>query len=184
AQECDAADTGNFHRILERQEHTLGGALVRRHLQKVLAPEQDLAIGNFVARLTRDHVAQRRFAGAVRPHDRVHLARVHGERQSVENLAILYANLQVFHFKQRHCFRSLFLVLRSAVRRVSKDVANNLSSHPSRRPLTRPPQDEVYPTDPSSEIEISFCASTANSIGSCCSTSFTNPLTTRPTASS
>src|SRR5262245_168105 len=42
----------------------------------------------------------------------------------------------------------------------------------------------TYPTLPSSEIEISFCASTANSIGSCCSTSFTKPLTTRPTASS
>jgi len=41
-----------------------------------------------------------------------------------------------------------------------------------------------YPTLPSSEIEINFCASTANSIGSCCSTSLTNPLTTRPTASS
>src|SRR6187551_2841398 len=27
-------------------------------------------------------------------------------------------------------------------RRVSKDVADNLSAHPSRRPLTRPPQDE------------------------------------------
>src|SRR6202162_6700134 len=40
------------------------------------------------------------------------------------------------------------------------------------------------PTLPSSEIEISFCASTANSIGSCCSTSLTKPLTTRPTASS
>src|SRR5437879_6277770 len=40
------------------------------------------------------------------------------------------------------------------------------------------------PTLPSSEIEISFCASTANSIGSCCSTSFTKPFTTRPTASS
>ena|SRR5437868_3610365 len=41
-----------------------------------------------------------------------------------------------------------------------------------------------YPTLPSSEIEISFCASTANSIGSCCSTSFTKPFTTNPTASS
>src|SRR5216684_4824563 len=40
------------------------------------------------------------------------------------------------------------------------------------------------PTLPSRLIEISFCASTANSIGSCCSTSFTKPLTTRPTASS
>src|SRR5689334_13637037 len=35
-----------------------------------------------------------------------------------------------------------------------------------------------YPTLPSNEIEISFCASTANSIGSCCSTSLTKPLTT------
>ena len=66
----------------------------------------------------------------------------------MENLALLDTDFQIFDFKQRHCFRSLFLVLRSAVRRVSKDVANNLSSHPSRRPLTRPPQDEVYPTDP------------------------------------
>src|SRR3984893_11011831 len=41
-----------------------------------------------------------------------------------------------------------------------------------------------YPTLPSSETEISFCASTANSIGSCCSTSLTNPLTTSATASS
>src|SRR5215467_5371505 len=41
-----------------------------------------------------------------------------------------------------------------------------------------------YPTLPSSEIEISFCASTANSIGSCCSTSLTKPLTTSATASS
>src|SRR5665213_340094 len=40
------------------------------------------------------------------------------------------------------------------------------------------------PTLPSRLIEISFCASTANSIGSCCSTSLTKPLTTRPTASS
>src|SRR5581483_899769 len=40
------------------------------------------------------------------------------------------------------------------------------------------------PTLPSSEIEISFCASTANSIGSCCSTSRTKPLTTRAVASS
>src|ERR1700704_4911794 len=40
-------------------------------------------------------------------------------------------------------FRFLFLVLRSAARRVSKDVADNLSSHPSRRLLTQPPQDEV-----------------------------------------
>ena len=41
-----------------------------------------------------------------------------------------------------------------------------------------------YPTLPSSEMPSSFCASTANSIGSCCSTSLAKPLTMRPTASS
>ena len=40
------------------------------------------------------------------------------------------------------------------------------------------------PTDPSSEIPTSFWASTANSIGNCCSTSRQNPLTISATASS
>ena len=100
AQERHGGDAGNFDRILERQEHALGGALVGRHLQQVLALEQDFAAGDFVARLAGDDVAQRRFAGAVRPHDRVHLARVHGQRQPVEDLAILDTNLQIFDFEQ------------------------------------------------------------------------------------
>jgi hypothetical protein len=41
-----------------------------------------------------------------------------------------------------------------------------------------------YPTLPSRLIAISFCASTANSIGRCCSTSLTKPLTTSAVASS
>src|ERR1700681_2330931 len=40
------------------------------------------------------------------------------------------------------------------------------------------------PTEPSRLIEMSFCASTANSIGNCWSTSLTKPLTTSATASS
>ena len=85
---------------MERQEHALGGALVRLHLQQVLAPEQDFAIGDFITGLAGNDVAERRFAGAVRPHDRVHLAGIHGQRQSMENLVILDTNLQIFHFKQ------------------------------------------------------------------------------------
>ncbi len=56
AQEVHGGDAGNFHRILERQEHALGGALVRRHLQQVFALEQDLAAGDFVAGLAGDDV--------------------------------------------------------------------------------------------------------------------------------
>src|SRR5258708_29982737 len=44
--------------------------------------------------------------------------------------------------------------------------------------------DKVHPTLPSRLIEMSFCASTANSIGRCCKTSLTKPLTTRAVASS
>ncbi len=39
-----------------------------------------------------------------------------------------------------------------------------------------------HPTDPSSEIPSSFCASTANSIGNCCSTSRAKPFTISATA--
>src|SRR5581483_10211447 len=42
----------------------------------------------------------------------------------------------------------------------------------------------AHPTLPSRLIEMSFCASTANSIGNCCSTSLTKPLTTSAVASS
>ena len=42
----------------------------------------------------------------------------------------------------------------------------------------------IYPTLPSKLIPTSFCASTANSIGSCCNTSLQNPFTINPTASS
>ena len=41
-----------------------------------------------------------------------------------------------------------------------------------------------HPTLPSSEIPSSFCASTANSIGSCCKTSRAKPLTISATAAS
>ena len=43
---------------------------------------------------------------------------------------------------------------------------------------------ERHPTDPSSEMPISFCVSAMNSIGSCCNTSRTKPLTISATASS
>ena len=168
AQEGHGRDTGNFHRVLEREEHALGRALVGRHLEQVFALEQDFAAGDLVARLAGDDMAQRRFAGAVRSHDGVHLALVHGKRKPVEDLAILDPNLQIFDFEQCHYRCSVFPCARGAPQVACRE----------------PPRIGRYPTEPSSEIEISFCASTANSIGSCCSTSLTKPLTTRPTASS
>ena len=101
-QEIVGGDAGNLDRILEREEHACGGAFVRLHLQQVFAVEQDLAAGDFVAGLAGDDMRERRFAGAVRPHDRVHLALVHGQRQPMEDFAILNTHLQVLHFQQCH----------------------------------------------------------------------------------
>src|SRR5262245_46599053 len=42
----------------------------------------------------------------------------------------------------------------------------------------------AHPTEPSSDMPINFCVSAMNSIGSCCSTSRTKPLTISATASS
>ena len=86
AQERDGGDARDFQRILERQEHALGGALVRRHRQQVLALEQDLATGDLVAGLAGQHIGQRRLAGAVRAHDGVDLAGIDPEIEAVENL--------------------------------------------------------------------------------------------------
>ena len=45
-------------------------------------------------------------------------------------------------------------------------------------------ENKGHPTEPSNEIPNSFCASTANSIGSCCSTSRAKPFTISATAAS
>ena len=44
AQERHSGDAGNFQRILEGEEQALGGALVGRKGENVLAVEQDLAL--------------------------------------------------------------------------------------------------------------------------------------------
>ena len=122
--------------------------------EEVLAVEQNLAARNLIVRLAGDDIGERRFAGAVRPHDGRDLAVRDGEVETVEDLLPSIRNGQVLDFEH--------------------------SSNPSMWREARRRQ----PTLPSSEIAISFCASTANSIGNCCSTSRTKPLTISAVASS
>src|SRR3546814_3296458 len=44
-EESGVGHAGNLDRVLERQEDALAGALLRRHLQEVLALEQHRAVG-------------------------------------------------------------------------------------------------------------------------------------------
>ena len=47
--------------------------------EQILAVVEHLAAGHLVAVAAGQHLRQRALAGAVRPHDRVHLARLHRE---------------------------------------------------------------------------------------------------------
>ena len=72
---------------------------VRLHLQEILAVVEHLAVGDLVLLLAGEHVGERRFAGAVRPHDGVHLAGVHGEVDAVQDFLAVDFDVQVLDFK-------------------------------------------------------------------------------------
>ena len=55
-----------------------------RCVEQVAAPSKrrpNARLGHLIPRPPAEHIGQRRLARPVRPHDRMHLARVHGERQ-------------------------------------------------------------------------------------------------------
>src|SRR5262249_12018205 len=62
AKEGHGGDAGNFKRILEGEEKTLGGALLGREGENVLAVEQHLPLRHDVVVLPGEHVRERRLA--------------------------------------------------------------------------------------------------------------------------
>jgi hypothetical protein len=74
-QEVGDGDARNSVRVLEREEEPGLCALVGACLGDVHTVEQDLAARDLVGGVAGDRVGERRLAGAVRPHDRVHLTR-------------------------------------------------------------------------------------------------------------
>ena len=77
--EVDHADSRNLHRILETEEDTLAGTVLRWHLQQILAIEDDLARSDRIGRATRQNSREGALAGAIRTHHSMHLTRVDGE---------------------------------------------------------------------------------------------------------
>src|SRR3546814_9942058 len=69
-----AGHTRQLDRVLKRQEKARDRALLRLEFQEVDAIELDLAVRHLVTRPPGKGVGERGFAGAVRPHDGVHLA--------------------------------------------------------------------------------------------------------------
>ena len=57
--------------------------------------------GHFIPRPPSEHISQRRLTSAVRPHDRMHLTRGHGEAQPVEDWLIGDGGVEVFNLKHQ-----------------------------------------------------------------------------------
>ena len=90
-------------RVLEGEEEAALRALVGAHLRHVLAVEEQAPLGDLVGRVAHERVGEGRLAGAVRPHDRVHLVRVHLEVDALDDLgAVLERDVQVLQLQQCH----------------------------------------------------------------------------------
>ena len=85
---------------LEGQENALFCALVDRQLRNVLAVKDDLAGRDRILRIAGDRIAERGFAGAVRPHEHVRLVFADGQIHTVQDLLVACAHVQATDFKQ------------------------------------------------------------------------------------
>ena len=96
AQEARHRDAGNRMRILEGEEEAALRALVGAELGHVLPLEEEASLGDLVGGVTHQCVGEGRLAGAVRPHDRVHLVQIHLEVHALDDLgAVLERDVQV-----------------------------------------------------------------------------------------
>src|SRR6185437_7989443 len=143
-------------------EDAITGAFVRVHVEEILAVVGDLARGDLVFGMPGQRAGQRALARSVRTHDGVHFAGVDMQIDPFEDLFALGLDLEILDiqhlgFSWELCL--LFLLRRGAP---PPPPASRLvtTSRLERRQVS------VYPTEPSRLTLSSFCASTANSIGS------------------
>ncbi len=94
AHEVEVPDAGDLHGVLERKEDPGGGAVLRQHRQQVLPLEEDFA-GDVVGLVASEHVRESALAGSVRPHERLHLARLELEAEASEDLVVADLGVEV-----------------------------------------------------------------------------------------
>ena len=96
AQEARDRHAGDGVRVLEREEEAALGALVCLELEDALAVEQDVALGDPVGGMAHEGIREGGLPGAVRPHDGVHLVRVHCQVDALDDLgAVLEGDVQI-----------------------------------------------------------------------------------------
>ena len=93
---------GDRDRVLEGHEQARARALLGIRFGDLLAVEVDLALGDLERGVAHDRVRERRLAGAVRPHQRAHLALRDLEVEALEDLLVLGADVQVANLEVGH----------------------------------------------------------------------------------
>src|SRR4249919_236352 len=175
AQEVGVVHARDLDRVLEGEEHAAGGTLFRLQRKQVATFEGHRTGDDFIAFATSDDIAERGLAGAVWTHDRVHLARLHFEREALEDFLAGDADVEVFDLQHVLCL--------VGVRRF-RAVAAFALHPPFGHLLPLAGRRRNQPTAPSRETSSSFLASTANSIGNSRNTDLQKPSTIIDTASS
>ena len=90
---------GNLDGVLEAEEDARAGTLFRRHAQQVDAVQQRLAGLHDVLRMAREDVGEGALAGAVGPHDGVHLALLHRKVDALQDCVASDGGGQVANFQ-------------------------------------------------------------------------------------
>ncbi len=81
AKERHCRHARNFKRVLERQKQAFGRALFGVHIKQVFSAQRDIAARDLIAITARQHIRERRFTRAVRPHNRMNFTRRHLKRK-------------------------------------------------------------------------------------------------------
>ncbi len=100
AKEAHAADTGQFNRVLKRQEHPGPGAFISLHFKDRNTVQQNIAAGDFIAVTPCQHIGKRAFARPVRPHDGVDFTTVDGKGNTLENFRIANRGMEIANFNE------------------------------------------------------------------------------------
>ena len=100
-------------RILERQKQTEAGTFVGFQFQQILSLESDLTFRDSVIGMPHQRIRQRGLACAVRSHDGVHLALLHGQVKAFQDFLIFDTYVEVFDLKLRHIFLQKIAIRRT-----------------------------------------------------------------------
>src|SRR5204862_540025 len=83
-------DSADFDRILEREEYAFACALLRIHIEQILAVILYCAGEHGIRRMTGEHLRECTLARAVRTHDRVHFPGAERESDALQALSPRY----------------------------------------------------------------------------------------------